>query len=113
MLSEEISREVAAVELRRKKWTMRYDGSTTTTFNGLGVVLSYEDRDTVPLSFKLEFPYPNNAVEYEAYSTGLAIALSMGVKHMRVLRVSNLVVSQVKGDFVLREQSLAAYRTWA
>ena len=26
---------------------------------------------------------------------------------------SNLVVSQVKGDFVLREQSLAAYRTWA
>ena len=32
---------------------------------------------------------------------------------MRVLRDSNLVVSQVKGDFALREQSLAAYRTWA
>ena len=32
---------------------------------------------------------------------------------MRVLEDSNLVVSLVKGDFALREQSLAAYRTWA
>ena len=32
---------------------------------------------------------------------------------MRVLEDSNLVVSQVRGDFTLREQSLAAYRTWA
>ena len=31
---------------------------------------------------------------------------------MKVLGDSNLVVSQVKGDFALREQSLAAYRTW-
>ena len=44
--------------------------------------------------------------------TGLTVALSIGVKHMRVLGDSNLVVSQVKGDFALREQSLAAYRTW-
>jgi len=32
---------------------------------------------------------------------------------MRVLGDSNLVVSQAKGDFALREQGLAAYRTWA
>ena len=42
----------------------------------------------------------------------MTIALNIGVKHMRVLGDSNLVVSQVKGDFALREQSLAAYRTW-
>ena len=45
--------------------------------------------------------------------TGLTIALNMRVKHVRVLGDSNLVVFQVKGDFSLREQSLAAYRTWA
>ena len=43
--------------------------------------------------------------------TGLTIALSIGVKHMRVLGDSNLMVFQVKGDFALREQSLAVYRT--
>ena len=45
--------------------------------------------------------------------TRLTVALSIGVKHMRVLEDSNLVVSQVKGDFAIREQSLAAYRTRA
>ena len=45
--------------------------------------------------------------------TGLTIALSIRVKHMRVLGDSNLVVFQVKSDFALREQGLTAYRTWA
>ena len=102
-LSDEIPREVAVVELRGKKWTMRFDGSATATSNGLGIMLSCEDRDIMPLSFKLEFPCLNNATKYEAYLTRLAIALSIEIKHMGVLRDSNLVVSQVKGDFALRE----------
>ena len=34
-----------------------------------------------------------NAAEYEAYLIGLAIALSMRIKYMRVLEDSNLMVS--------------------
>ena len=78
-------------ELPRKKWTMRFDGLATTTSNGLGVVLSCEDGDTIPLSFKLGFSCSNNSAEYEAYLIGLTIALSIGEKHMRVLGDSNLV----------------------
>ena len=100
-------------EILGKKWTMRFDGLATTTSNGVGVVLSYENGDTIPLSFKLGFSCSNNVAKYEAYLTGLTIALSIGVKHIRVLGDSNLVVSQVKGDFALREQSSAAYKTWA
>ena len=102
---------MAVAELLGKKWTMRFDGSATTTSNGLGIVLSCEDGDTMPLSFKLGFSCSNNTAEYEAYLIGLAMALNIGVKHMRVLGDSNLVVSQVKRDFTLREQSLAAYKT--
>ena len=65
------------------------------------------------MSFKLGFSCSNNAAEYEAYLIELTIALSIGVKHIKVLGDFNLVVSQVKGDFVLREQNLAAYRIWA
>ena len=108
--SEEIPGEVAVMEVPRKKWTMRFDGSATATLNGVEIVLSCENGDIIPLSFKLGFSCSNNAAEYEAYLTGLTIALSIGVKHMRVLGDSNLVVSQVKGNFVLREQSLAAYK---
>ena len=112
-LSEEIPGEVAVTEIPGRKWTLRFDRSATTTSNGVGIVLSCENGDTIPLSLKLGFSCSNNVVEYEAYLIGLTIALSIGVKHMRVLGDSNLVVSQVKGDFALREQSLAAYRTWA
>ena len=80
-------------KVQGKKWTMRFDGSATMTSNGIGVVLSCEDGDTIPLSFNLGFSYPNNAVEYEAYLTRLTMALIIGVKHLRVLRDSNLVVS--------------------
>ena len=91
------------IELLERKWTMRFDRSATVASNGIGVVLSCEDRDTMPLSLKIEFPCSNNAAKSEAYLTGLAITLGMGIKHMRVLGDSNHVVSQVKGDFALRE----------
>ena len=65
-LSEEILGEVAVTGLLGKKWTIRFDGSATTTSNGLRIVLSCEDGDTMPLSFKLGFSYSNNAAEYEA-----------------------------------------------
>lgn len=80
-------------ELPGRKRTMRFDGSAMTTLNCIGVLLSYEDGDTMPLSFKLEFLCLNNAAKYEAYLIGLAIALSMGINHIRVLEDSNLVVS--------------------
>ena len=92
---------MAVTEIPGKKWTMRFDGSATTTSNGVGIVQSYENGDTIPLSFKLGFSCSNNAAEYEAYLTGLTITLSIGVKHMRVFGDSNLVVSQMKGDFAL------------
>ena len=81
------------VELPGKKWTVRFDGSAIVTSNGIGIVLSCEDGGTIPFSFKFEFPCLNIVAEYEAYLTRLTIALSMGIKHMRVLRDSNLVVS--------------------
>ena len=72
---------------------MRFDGLATTTSNGLGVILSCEDGDTMPLSFKLGFSYLNNVAEYEVYLIRLTIAFSIRVKHMRVLGDSNLAVS--------------------
>ena len=86
------------------------NGSSTTQSEGVRVVLYHEEDKVVVLLFKLEFPCSNNTAEYKAYLTGLATALEMGVKHLRVLGDSNLVVSQTKGSFSLKEPSLAPYR---
>ncbi|XP_030958885.1 uncharacterized protein LOC115980813 [Quercus lobata] len=92
---------------------MKFDGSSITHFGGVRVVLYHEEDKVVALSFKLEFPCSNNTTEYEAYLIGLATALEMGVKHLRVLRDSNLVVCQAMGSFSLKEPSLALYRAMA
>ena len=55
LLSEEIPGEVAVIKIPGKKWTMRFDGLATATLNGVGIVLSCENGDIIPLSFKLGF----------------------------------------------------------
>ena len=80
---------------------MKFDGFST----------AHLGEEVVALSFKLEFPYSNNTAEYEVYLTGLATALKMGIKHLKVIGDSNMVVCQAKGSFSLKEPSLALYRT--
>ena len=95
-LDDEVLWEVAIVEEVREQWVMKFDGSSTAHSRGVGVVLYHEEDKAVTLSFKLEFPCSNNMTEYEAYLTGLATTLEMGVKHLKVLGDSNLVVCQAK-----------------
>uniref|UniRef100_A0A2N9HWS0 Integrase catalytic domain-containing protein n=1 Tax=Fagus sylvatica TaxID=28930 RepID=A0A2N9HWS0_FAGSY len=89
------------------------DGSSTSNSSGAGIVLIREDGETIAKSFKLNFSCSNNASEYEAYITGLAIAHEMGIKHLRVIADSNLIICQTKGEFSLKEPSLALYRALA
>ena len=91
-LDDEVPGEVAVAEEVKEQWVMKFDGSSTTHSGGVGVVLYHEEDKVVALSFKLEFPCSNNTAEYEAYLTGLATTLKMGVKHLKVLGDSNLVV---------------------
>ena len=88
---------------------MKFDGSSTANSGGVGVVLYHNGEETMALLFKLEFLCSNNTVEYEAYLTGLATALEIGIKHLKVIGNSNLVVYQAKGRFSLKEPSLSPY----
>ena len=112
-LDDEVPGGFAMAEEVREQWVMKFDGSSTTHSGGVGVVLYHEEDKAVALSFKLEFPCSNNTTEYEAYLTGLATTLGMGVKHLRVLGDSNLVVCQAKRSFSLKEPTLAPYRAMA
>ena len=115
-ISDEVPREVhevAIVDHTNFSWILRFDGSSVTTEGGAEIVLSREGHQAIAMSFKLGFPCSNNAAEYEAYLIGLAIAHEMGIKCLKVIGDSNLVVSQANGDFSLKEPTLALYRTLA
>ena len=54
-LGNEVPGEVAVIEKVREQWVMKFDGSSTTQFGGIGVVLYHEEDKAIALSFKLEF----------------------------------------------------------
>jgi hypothetical protein len=115
-ISDEIPREINEVflaGLADSVWTLKFNGSSTATSAGAGIVLYKDDGEAVTKSFKFDFPCSNNAAKYQAYLTGLAIAYEMGIKHLRVIGDSNLVVCQARGEFSLKEPSLAPYRALA
>uniref|UniRef100_A0A2N9GBY1 Uncharacterized protein n=1 Tax=Fagus sylvatica TaxID=28930 RepID=A0A2N9GBY1_FAGSY len=105
--------EVFLAGLADSVWTLKFDGSSTTTSAGAGIVLYKDDGEAVTKSFKFDFPCSNNAAKYEAYLAGLAIAYEMRIKHLRVIGDSNLVDCQARGEFSLKEPSLAPYRALA
>jgi ribonuclease HI len=105
--------EVFLAGLADSVWTLKFDGSSTAASAGAGIVLYKDDGEAVTKSFKFDFPCSNNAAEYEAYLAGLVIAYEMGIKHLRVIGDSNLVVCQARGEFSLKESSLSPYRALA
>ena len=111
-ISDEVPGEVNEVlmaDVTDATWTLRFDGSSTATSSGVGIVFFRNDGEAIPKSFKLDFPCSNNVAEYEAYLTGLAVAWEMGIKHLKVVGDSNLIVCQAHGEFSLKEPSLAPY----
>uniref|UniRef100_A0A2N9EK87 Integrase catalytic domain-containing protein n=1 Tax=Fagus sylvatica TaxID=28930 RepID=A0A2N9EK87_FAGSY len=91
--------EALLADLADSTWTLKFDGSSTSSSSGAGIVLTREDGETIAKSFKLDFSCSNNASEYEAYITGLVIAHEMGIKHLRVIGDSNLIICQTKVSF--------------
>ena len=83
---------MATTEVAEEQWVMKFDGSSTANLGGAGVVLYHDGKETVALSFKLEFLCSNNMAEYEAYLTRLTTTLQLGIKHLKVIGDSNLVV---------------------
>ena len=51
----------------------------------------------------------NNEAEYEACIAGLEAALELGTKRLDVIEDLNLVVSQAKGDWKVKEEKMRIY----
>ena len=91
-LDDEVRGEVATAEVVEEQWVLKFNGSSTANSGGAGMVFYHNGEEIVALSFKLEFPCSNNTAKYKAYLIGLAIVLKMGIKHLKVIGDSNLVV---------------------
>jgi ribonuclease HI len=91
-------------------WTMYFDGASTKDSTGVGVVLISPSKETIHLSFKLDFRTTNNIAEYEALLLGLNSAKEMGIKGLKVFGDADLIIQQVNSTFQAKHVRLKAYR---
>jgi ribonuclease HI len=69
---------------------MYFDGSSSKEGSGAGILLISPSEEVITLSYKLDFEYTNNIVEYEA--------LVLGLRDAKYMTIDSLVVF---GDFEL------------
>lgn len=62
-------------------------------------------------TFKLTFKTTNNEAEYEALFFSLTITKSLGTEKVEVQVNSQVVVSQVRGEFKVKSKKLKKYLT--
>ncbi|XP_028102204.1 uncharacterized protein LOC114301451 [Camellia sinensis] len=91
-------------------WDLKFDGASGAGKGGAGITLTSEG-EKFHLSYKLDFECSNNEAEYEALILGLIAAEKKGLRKLKILGDSELVVRQRMGDFALKEPLLGPYRT--
>ena len=91
------------------QWSIHMDGSSNKQVGGVGVVLYNPERDRVECMICLDFPTTNNEVEYEALIAGLDLAKAAGVGSMVVYCDSQVVISQVNGDYEYKNERTKKY----
>ncbi|KAM1596852.1 hypothetical protein ACFX1Z_031813 [Malus domestica] len=101
--------EIGMVDTRDNYWTMYFDGSSTSSSTGVGVVIQSPNHDRWYFSLKLDFDCTNNQAEYEAFIMVLGILHDLQATRALILGDSELVINQLNGSFRCMSCTLAPY----
>lgn len=92
-------------------WKLSLDGASRTTTYTSGVVILFisPQGDLIPHAFTIARHCFNNIAEYQAIIMGMEIALSMGIRHLKIFGDSKLIVNQVNEDYEVRKPDILPY----
>jgi ribonuclease HI len=88
---------------------MYFDGSLRLQGAGSGILFIAPGSVQLKYALQLLFPASNNAVEYEALTHGLSIAVSLGIKKLMVYGDSLVVISQINKHWDYSTDSMGKY----
>ena len=91
------------------QWSIHTDGSSNRQVGGVGIVLCSPERDEIEYMMRFDFLKTNNKVEYEALVAGLDLAQAVGASSMVVYYDSQVVTSQVNGDYECKGERIKEY----
>ncbi|XP_073125146.1 uncharacterized protein [Henckelia pumila] len=102
---------VTQKEISTPTWMVYVDGSSTSSGSGAGIIVESPQGDKFQYAIKFLFPATNNEAEYEAFIMGIKLALSVGAKILTIHNDSQLIVSQVNGNYEAKEDKMLEYLT--
>ncbi|XP_024010428.1 uncharacterized protein LOC112085447 [Eutrema salsugineum] len=105
----ELPKEFVVEQPPHELWTLHVDGSSSHRGSGVGIRLKSPNGEILEQSFRLEFPASNNESEYKALLAGLRLAKELGVKHLHAFCDSQLVASQLSGEYTTKNDRMDAY----
>jgi len=90
-------------------WLLSVDGSSNLKGSGAGIILEGPDDLLIEQSLKFGFKANNNQAEYEALIAGTSLALEMGADNLRARSDSQLMTSQITGEYQTKDTQLVKY----
>jgi hypothetical protein len=107
-ITEEKGKEIViSEELPADFWSMDFDGAISKEGAGAGVWLhNHKSRYSDNHSYKLNFQCTNNIAEYKSLMLGLKLLKKVGAKQIMVRGDSELIIKQIKGEYVAKHPRL-------
>ncbi|GAU39725.1 hypothetical protein TSUD_144910 [Trifolium subterraneum] len=109
VLADFVAEMTTSTTSEKNKWTIFVDGSSNSQGSGAGIILENGDGVLIEVSLGLSFPMTNNQAEYEDFLAGLRLAEDMRAEEIRIFTDSQLVASQVSGEYQTKEERLLEY----
>ena len=108
-VSEWIEQQVLENLETAKVWRMYFDGSLKLQGAGARILFIAPKGEQLKYALQLLFSASNNAAEYEALIHGLNIAISLGIKRLKVYGDSLVVISQINKEWDCSNDSMGKY----
>ncbi|XP_072087058.1 uncharacterized protein [Arachis hypogaea] len=98
-----------APDIPNTRWKLHVDGASNQSFGGAGIILENSTGVAYEQSIKFDFPVSNDQAEYEALIGGLMLAKEVGALRVEVSNDSQIVTSQINGNYQARDTLLQKY----
>lgn len=90
-------------------WKLYTDGSSNKNGSGPGLILESSEKHKITSVIRFDFKASNKEAEYKALLAELKLVLHLKVEVISIFCDSQLVVNQVKGEYVARSEQISSY----
>jgi ribonuclease HI len=108
-MAECIEIQTPPKERELEYWTINSDGSVQLQGAGAGIQVTSPKGENFKYVLQMHFPASNNVAEYEALLHGLRIATALGIRRLKVLGDSMLIINQTNMEWSCLDDNMMLY----